>query len=120
MRYCISGWNRRRRQNFVCPLGLLCHERTHHGFHLQRGPPFHGSILEHSILLSLSVSFLFLVFDYSHTALHCPVVLFSSISGDQEIRDGEREEDSILFFKATVANSYTTCIHITLEFLSGK
>lgn len=90
------GVDRRRRQNFVWPLGLLCLERTHHGFHLEGGPSFDGSLFKHSILLSLSVSFLFLGLDYSHTALHCPTVLFLRY---QESRDGQRLEDSIVFLK---------------------
>lgn len=58
-------------------------------------------------------------FLFSTTVIqHCIVPWFFFLR--YQIRDGEREEDSIFFSKATVANSYTTCIYITLTFLPGK
>lgn len=111
------GVDRRRRQNsFLTPGLFVSLAHSPRLFVSLRGPLFDGRLSEHSILWLLFVLFWFLMLRTTHTALHCPTVLWVS-----RYRKGTgKGGDSIVFFKATVGNSYTTCIHITLIILRRK
>lgn len=90
------GVGRRRRQSFDCSMGFLSVPCAHSPgcfSDIQLGSPSIGRRLS----IAFRCPYLSCVlFSATHTALHCPRVSFSSISGEQE---RGKEEDSIVFLK---------------------
>lgn len=78
-----SEADRRRRRNFVWPLGLICASSAlTKGFYLQGKLPFDGSSLEHSILWFLLVSLFVFLFSLNSYSIALSHGSFSSISGE--------------------------------------